>query len=84
MQKFYDSDKLFRLDTYRPAAMLDNLRSARELPTDGALAKALGLNASLISKVRNKQYPVTPHVLLRLHTAFDIPIVELRKMMGDS
>lgn len=69
---------------YYPEKLLDGLIARLGVPSSSALARSVGLSPSVISKVRHKRLAVSGEILLAIHEATDIPIRELRRMMGDT
>lgn len=67
---------------YKPANLLDFLCESFEWKNDAALSRALQLQPSIISKIRNKQAEVTPAILVRMHDVTKLSINELRELMG--
>lgn len=71
-------------ETYTPNHMLDVLMARLEVKSDAALARALCVPPSTISKVRSKQMPVNSSLLLAAHDATEISIRDLRLLLGDT
>jgi len=74
---------VFRED-YTPNHMLDTLMVKLRTKSDAALARALGVPASTISKVRHRQMAVNSALLLAAHEATEISIRDLRNLLGDT
>lgn len=74
--------KLLERDGYSPDALLDALRTKLRLSSDAALARALEVAPPIISKIRNRHMEVTTSVLVRMHDVTQMPINELRRLMG--
>jgi hypothetical protein len=53
------------------------------LKNDAALARALEVAPPLISKIRHRRLPVGASLLIRMHEVTDLPVHELRELMGD-
>jgi hypothetical protein len=68
---------------YDPSPLLDTLLHVLNLRNDAQLARALDLGPPSVSKVRLRRSPVTAEILLRMHEESNIPIKELRALMGD-
>ena len=68
---------------YNPGRLLDTLISRLQLKNDSALATALEVDPPVISKIRCRRLPVGATMLLRMHEISDLPIAELRHLMGD-
>lgn len=69
---------------YNPAKFLDGLIARLGVRSSSALARMVGLSPSVISKVRHQRLAISGEILLQIHDATDIPIRELRRMMGDT
>lgn len=80
---FFNSERLLQSETYAPGKLLDAMIERGGLKNDAALSRAMNIQAPMISKVRNKKLPVSALFLIRLHETFDMPIAELRTLMGD-
>jgi hypothetical protein len=76
-QAFYEKE------SYQPNHWLDSLMLTLKVKSDAALARALQVPASTISKVRNKHMPINSSLLLSAHELTEISIRDLRVMMGD-
>ncbi len=68
---------------FAPGALLDAIIDIKRLKNDAALCRLLGVTPPLISKIRNGRLPIGPALLLRMHEETDLPIRELRALMGD-
>jgi|GEM_PF-3319757 len=71
-------------DGYTPNHMLDTLMMKLGVKSDAALARALAVPPSTLSKVRHKQMPVNSALLLAAHDATEMSIRELRQLLGDT
>lgn len=69
---------------YTPNHLLDSLMVRLRVKSDAALARALCIPASTISKVRNRQMAVNSTLLLAAHEATEMSIRELRNLLGDT
>jgi len=69
---------------YTPNHMLDTLMVKLSVKSDAALARALGVPASTISKVRHRQMAVNSSLLLAAHEVTEMSIRELRNLLGDT
>jgi transcriptional regulator with XRE-family HTH domain len=67
-----------------PNHLLDVLMLTLGVTSDAALARALDVPPSTISKIRNRQMPVTSSLLLAAHEATELSIRELRRLLGDT
>ncbi|MBK4735160.1 hypothetical protein [Noviherbaspirillum pedocola] len=68
---------------YNPDNLLDGVISRLKLKNDAALARALEVAPPLISKIRHRRLPVGASLLIRIHEVTDLPVHELRALMGD-
>lgn len=71
-------------DSYTPNHMLDMLMVKLNVHSDAALARALAIPPSTISKVRHRQMAVNSALLLAAHEATEFSIRDLRAMLGDT
>jgi len=69
---------------YTPNHLLDTLMVRLRVKSDAALARALCVPASTISKVRHRQMAVNSSLLLAAHEATEMSIRELRNLLGDT
>lgn len=69
---------------YTPNHLLDTLMVRLRVKSDAALARALCVPASTISKVRHRQMAVNSSLLLAAHDATEMSIRELRNLLGDT
>lgn len=79
---FFKHKKAAELKTYAPQKFLDAITEHLKLKNDAQLAKALALSAPVISKVRNRQLPVTPLVMLRALEATGWTPKQAREALG--
>jgi DNA-binding transcriptional regulator YdaS (Cro superfamily) len=79
-----NEEKIEQTARYQPEKLLDGLIVRLGVGSSSALARLVGLSPSVISKVRHKRLAVSGEILLAIHEATDIPIRELRRMMGDT
>jgi hypothetical protein len=70
-------------DAFNPSALLDFLIGRLGLKNDAALARELQVAAPVISKLRHLRLPVGASILISAHELTDLPIRELREIMGD-
>ena len=82
-QQRYASELVPTSETYDPSRLLEYLKSIMSLPTDAALAAQLGVQRAVLSRIRNRKTDFGAALLLRIHEMTDIPIKELRRIMGD-
>ena len=76
--------KNYASEIYTPELFIDRLIRRLGLRSSSALARKVGLSPSVISKVRHRRLAVSGEILLKIHEATEIPIRELRRMMGDT
>lgn len=70
--------------TYSPETFIDGLLRRLGVRSYAALGRIVGLSPSVISKVRHRRLIISSKILVQVHEATDIPIRELRRMMGDT
>lgn len=63
--------------------LLDATRRKLRLRSDSALASAIGVSPSYVSKVRHGKIPISSTTLLRIHEVTGWSIANLRAIMGD-
>lgn len=68
---------------YNPSLLLDALTKRLQLRNDAMLARILGINAPLLSKIRTRKSPVSAALLIRMHEVCGLQVRELRRLMGD-
>ena len=68
---------------YTPELFIDGLMRRLGTQTRSALAKAVGVSPSILSKIWHRRLAISSEILLQVHEATGIPIRELRRMMGD-
>lgn len=71
------------INVYSPDRLLNTVREALQLKNDAALARKLEVPAPLISKIRSRRLPVGAGILIRIHEATGLEILDLRSLMGD-
>ena len=69
--------------SYDPSHLLDALIAKLALKNDAALARVLEIAPPMISKIRHRRLPVSAALLIRMHEVTNLPISELRSLMGD-
>ena len=69
--------------SYDPNHLLDALIAKLSLKNDAALARVLEIAPPMISKIRHRRLPVGAALLIRMHEVSNLPISELRSLMGD-
>lgn len=69
---------------YNPDNLLDTVKNQMHLKSDAALSRALLVAPPVLSKVRHRQQPVGTSMLVRLSEVSELPIKELRALMGDN
>ena len=68
---------------YDPDTLLDALLDRMKLKNDAALCRVLSVPPPVISKIRHRQIPIGPVLLLRMHEESGLSIKHLRLLMGD-
>lgn len=63
--------------------LLDALIETLRLKNDAALARSLEVAPPVLSKIRHGKLPVGASMLIRMHESSELPIKELRALMGD-
>lgn len=74
---------LLMLDSYDPAPLLDALFRSLSVKHDAALAEALGVARSVVSRIRSRKVGVTADILIKMHDSSGLSIHDLRRLMGD-
>jgi hypothetical protein len=78
-----DAAKLLESPEYEPNRLLDELLQRLSLKNDAGLSRALEVAPPVISKIRHRKLPVGASMLIRMHEVTDLPIGDLRVLMGD-
>ncbi len=73
---------LLELPSYDPNVLLDIVSSRLHCKNDAELAAVLSTYPPVISKFRHKKLPIGSRALIEMHLATDIPIFELKRLMG--
>ncbi len=71
------------VEGYAPQRFIDSLMRRMGLRTRSALARAVGVSPSLMSKIWHRRLAISGEMLLQFHEVTGIPIRELRRLMGD-
>lgn len=66
----------------KPDALLAAVMQNLEITKDAALARALEVAPSIISKIRHRRSSVTADLLLRMHEETAIPIKTLKSLLA--
>ncbi|MYM92352.1 hypothetical protein [Duganella vulcania] len=69
--------------SYDPNRFVDLLLEKMSLKNDAALCRVLEVAPPIVSKVRHRRLPVGAALLIRIHEESDIPLRDLRLMLGD-
>lgn len=64
--------------------LLDRARTVLNAKTDRALAKTLGVQHSLLSKMRHGGIEATPTLMIAVHEKAGIPFKEIRELLGQA
>jgi plasmid maintenance system antidote protein VapI len=70
-------------EVMNPNALLDFVIEKLKLKNDAALARQLGVQAPVISKIRHNHLPIGATILIRMHELTNIGTRQLREVMGD-
>lgn len=62
--------------------LLNALVSVNKLKNDAALAKALGVDAPVISNLRHGRLPLRSSMILRIHERLNMPVADIRKFQA--
>jgi len=68
---------------YNPGRLLDTLIDLLNLKNDAALSRLLQVAPPTISKIRHGKTDVGAPLLVRMHELSNLPVRELRTLMGD-
>ena len=69
---------------YDPNRLFDCLLTLKKMRSDAALSRFLKVTPPVISKIRSGQVNISPNLLLKIHDAYNIPINELRALLGST
>lgn len=78
-----NSNNISNQINYDPNLLLDTLIQKLHLKNDAALSRALEVAPPVISKIRHHRLLIGASLLIRMHELSELPIRELRKLMGD-
>ena len=70
-------------ELFDPNRLFDTLLQMLDLENDEALSHALHVEPYVIKRVRERQHPLDPSLLIRINEATGINMRDLRQMMGD-
>ena len=70
--------------SFVPNKLLDTLIEKMNLKNDAELCRVLEVQPPIISKIRHHRLPVGASLLIRMHELTDMPIRDLRALMGDT
>lgn len=76
--QFFDHVVAFKTETYSPQLFLNKVARALNCENDAQLSRALQIAQPTLSNVRNRKYPLTPRVLLRVIEATGWTAAEAR------
>ena len=76
------NDDFLNVKGYNPSNLLDGLCNFLKLRNDAQLARALGVGAPVISKVRKRSYAVTHRMMIHMHDATGWSLDHIREMGG--
>lgn len=65
-----------------PHALLDYLISEKHMKNDAAISRKLGVNSSVLSKIRHcpEMYPVSPEIRLGVMRAFRMSLAKVDEL----
>jgi len=63
--------------------LIDYLIKSNNFKHDGALAKAMGVHAPMISKYRNRKLKVGAPFILLVHDLFGLEVKEILRMLAE-
>ena len=69
---------------YDPNRLFDCLITIKKMRSDAALSRFLKVTPPVISKIRSGHVNISPNLLLKIHDAYNIPINELRAVLGSA
>lgn len=67
-----------------PHPLFDKVLADYGLKTDRELCKRIGVHASVICEQRKGKIKVSADVVKKINQTFDMPVAEIRKLMGES
>jgi len=67
-----------------PHPLFDRIIEIYKLKNDAALARALKMSPSNISRYRSRYTPIRAHVILRIHDATGWPIKTIKELCADA
>lgn len=76
------NDDFMNAPGYNPGNLLDGLCNFLKLRNDAQLARALGVGAPVISKIRKRSYAVTHRLMIHMHDLTGISLDDIRAMGG--
>lgn len=77
-----NTNNLMTNPTYDPDRLLDAMLETMKLKNDAALSRQLGIMPPVLSKIRHRRTPVSAWLLTLLHEHSDMPIAQLKSLMG--
>jgi len=78
----YSLNPDMRSQDYHASELLDVARARLGVKSDAKLAAHLGVTAPIISKIRHKLIALGPSMMIRIHEAIGMPMVEIRGYLG--
>ena len=66
----------------RQPHFLDGLLAHLNLKNDAALARALRIKPSYVSKIRHNKQGVSSTMILALHEKFNVPVATIRELLA--
>lgn len=69
---------------YTPNRLCDTLSQLLGVQSDADLAQRLGVSKVIIARIRNVESVLSPTLLIRMHEASGMSILDLRRLAGDT
>jgi plasmid maintenance system antidote protein VapI len=83
MKLLFDAIRISEKPTYNPDNLLDSIMAKMGLARDRHLCTFLDISPATISKIRHRKITVSADLVVRIHEYCDIPIGEIRSLVGD-
>lgn len=76
------NDDFLQSPGYKPESLLDGLSNFLHLRNDAQLARALGVGAPVICKIRKRTHAITHRLLIHMHDLTGLSLDDIRAMGG--
>lgn len=76
------NDDFLQSPGYKPESLLDGLSNFLHLRNDAQLARALGVGAPVICKIRKRTHAITHRLLIHIHDLTGISLDDIRELGG--